>query len=392
MTISPEPVDRAAPALSPPVLPRALLVSLGIAAAVVVGGGLRAASGVVAPIVLALILTIAAAPLIGWARRRGWPSWIGVVLAMVAVYAIVAFLVVGVTLSIVKLAELLPQYAPSADQIKADVQGTLANLGIPESQAKSALDQLDLGKVTGWLTGLLSGVLGLLGNLFFLVTLLFFFCAEAAGFGARVTAVGRDKPELAAALTRYATGVRRYLVVTAVFGAIVGVLDTAALWLLGIPLPLLWGLFSFLTNFVPNIGFVLGVIPPALIALLDKGWTSMLAVLVVYSVLNVVIQTFIQPRFVGESVGLSTTMAFLSLAVWAFILGPMGALLAVPMTLLVRALFIDPDPAARWTSALISSTPRAGPAPPPGGSVPATGDPETQRSPDGTLPTPSPPP
>lgn len=367
MTISPEPVQLAAPTgpvPSPPALPRAVLVLLGTAAAVVVGAGLHSARGLVAPIVLALILTIAVAPLIGWGRRRGWPSWAGVVLAMLAVYAIVAFLVVGVALSVVKLAELLPQYAPSADQLKADLQGMLANLGVSESQAKSALDQVDLGKVTGWLTGLLSGVLGLAGNLFFLVTVLFFFCAEAAGFGTRVAAVGRDKPELAAALTRYATGVRRYLVVTAVFGAIVGVLDTAALWLLGIPLPLLWGLFSFLTNFVPNIGFVLGVIPPALLALLDNGWGSMLAVLVVYSLLNVVIQTFIQPRFVGESVGLSTTVAFLSLAVWAFVLGPIGALLAVPMTLLVRALLIDPDPGARWTSALISSaspSPRSAP-------------------------------
>jgi predicted PurR-regulated permease PerM len=295
---------------------------------------------------------------------------------MLAVYAIVAFLVVGVALSIVKLAELLPQYAPSADELKADVQGTLTKAGVSESQAKSALDQVDLGKVTGWLTGLLSGVLGLLGNLFFLVTVLFFFCAEAAGFGTRVAAVGRDKPELAAALARYATGIRRYLVVTAVFGGIVAVLDISALWLLGIPLPLLWGLFSFLTNFVPNIGFVLGLIPPALLALLDSGWGLMLAVVAVYSVLNLVIQTFIQPRFVGESVGLSTTVAFLSLAVWAFVLGPLGALLAVPMTLLVRALFLDPDPRARWTSALISSTPPAGPAPPPppGRPLPALDD------------------
>jgi predicted PurR-regulated permease PerM len=373
MTISPEPVDRATPAgpvPSPPGAPRAVLLLLGAAGVVVIGAGMRSASGLIAPIFLALILTIAVAPLIGWARRRGWPSWVGSALAMLAVYAIVAFLVVGVALSVVKLAELLPQYAPRADQLKADVQRTLTNLGVSQSQAKSALDQIDLGKVTDWLTGLVSGVLGLLGNLFFLVTVLFFFCAEAVGFGARVAAVSRDKPELAAALTRYATGIRRYLVVTAVFGGIVAVLDTTALWLLGIPLPLLWGLFSFLTNFVPNIGFVLGVIPPALIALLDGGWGSMLAVVAVYSVLNLVIQTFIQPRFVGESVGLSTTVAFLSLAVWAFVLGPLGALLAVPMTLLVRAVFLDPDPRARWTSALISSTPQPAPTP-----VPAPGRP-----------------
>jgi predicted PurR-regulated permease PerM len=362
-------------------LPRAVLVLLGTAAVVVVAAGLRSASDLVAPIVLALILTIAVSPLASWARRRGWPSWAASALAMVAVYAIVLFLVLGVALSVVKLAELLPQYAPSADHLKGNVQKTLADLGVPDSKAQSALNEVDLGKVTSWLTGMLSGVLGLLGNLFFLVTLLFFFCADATGFGARLAAMGRDKPELATALRRYATGIQRYLVVTAVFGAIVAVLDTSALWLLGLPLPLLWGLFSFLTNFVPNIGFVLGVIPPALIALLDNGWGSMLVVVAVYSVLNLVIQTFIQPRYVGESVGLSTTVAFLSLAVWTFVLGPLGALLAVPMTLLVRAILLDPDPRAQWTSALISTTPQPVPAPPQAPSQPPAADEEVVRHP-----------
>lgn len=365
MTISRAPVDGAIPAQSAgsrSALPRSVVVLVGAAAVVVVGAGLRSAADIVAPIVLALILAIAVAPLTGWARRHGWPSWAASGLAMVAAYAIVLFLVLGVALSVVKLAELLPQYAPSADGLTQDAQTALANLGVPDGEARSVLDEVDLAEATSWLTGLLSGVLGLVGNLFFLVTLLFFFCADAAGFGARLRAMGRDKPELAAALTRYATGVQRYLVVTAVFGAIVAVLDTAALWLLGVPLPLLWGLFSFLTNFIPNIGFVVGVIPPALLALLDGGWSSMLAVIAVYSGLNLVIQTFIQPRFVGESVGLSTTVAFLSLAVWTFVLGPLGALLAVPMTLLVRALLLEPDPRTRWTSALISSTPRPAPA------------------------------
>src|SRR3954447_2053056 len=134
MTISTDPVNGAVPADRSPSrepLPRAVLVLLGIAAAAVAVAGLRAASEVVAPIMLALILTIAVAPLIGWARRRGWPSWVGTLLAMVAVYAIVAFLVVGLALSVTKLAQLVPQYAPSAEDLKADWQRTLADLGVP---------------------------------------------------------------------------------------------------------------------------------------------------------------------------------------------------------------------------------------------------------------------
>ena len=142
---------------------------------------------------------------------------------------------------------------------------------------------------------------------------------------------------------------------TALFGAIVGALDAGALWLIGVPLPLAWGFFSFITNFIPNIGFVIGIIPPALIALLDSGWEQMVLVIVVYSVLNVTIQTFIQPRFVGNSVGLSAEITFMSLVVWTFLLGALGALLAVPMTLLVRAFFLDSDPRAAWFAPLIDA-------------------------------------
>ncbi len=151
---------------------------------------------------------------------------------------------------------------------------------------------------------------------------------------------------------------------TALFGAIVGVLDAGALWLIGVPLPLVWGFFSFLTNFIPNIGFVIGIIPPAFLAFLDDGWSGLLLVVLAYSVLNVTIQTFIQPRIVGNSVGLSAEITFMSLVVWTFLLGALGALLAVPMTLLVRAVFIDADTRASWVAPLIDAKVEDQPPPP----------------------------
>ena len=91
------------------------------------------------------------------------------------------------------------------------------------------------------------------------------------------------------------------------------VLDTGALWLMAVPLPVLWGLLSFITNYIPNIGFIIVVIPPALLALLDGGPSKMILVIVVYSAINVIIQSVIQPKFVGDAVGLSTTLTFVSL-------------------------------------------------------------------------------
>jgi AI-2 transport protein TqsA len=116
---------------------------------------------------------------------------------------------------------------------------------------------------------------------------------------------------------------------------------------------------------------VIGIIPPALLALLDSGWQEMVLVLAVYSVLNVTIQTFIQPRIVGNSVGLSAELTFMSLVVWTFLLGPLGALLAVPMTLLVRAFFIDSDPRAAWVAPLIDAQVK-GPEPDPAPETPDT--------------------
>jgi AI-2 transport protein TqsA len=118
---------------------------------------------------------------------------------------------------------------------------------------------------------------------------------------------------------------------------------------------LLWGLLAFLTNYIPNIGFVIGLIPPAVLALLDSGAAEMVAVIVIYCVINLILQSVIQPKVVGDTVGLSTTLTFLSLVFWAWVLGPVGAILAVPMTLLVRAFLVDADPESRWVLPLVSN-------------------------------------
>ena len=136
-------------------------------------------------------------------------------------------------------------------------------------------------------------------------------------------------------------------------------LDTTFLWLVGVPLPLLWGLLAFITNYIPNVGFIIGVIPPALLGLLEGGPGLMLGVIVAYSVINFVIQSIIQPKFVSDAVNLSLTATFLSLVFWTFVIGPVGAILAVPLTLLSKALLFDADPSTRWMSSLLDG----GPAP-----------------------------
>jgi predicted PurR-regulated permease PerM len=368
---------------------RATAVLVAAAAAVIVTAGLRAAAEIVAPVVLALVLTLAVAPLGAWARRRGWPGAVATVLVVVAAYAIVAVLTVGLAYSVVRLAAVLPGYVDDAEDLVVRVQDGLTRAGLDAAPLSAALGELDLGKVTDMVAGLLGALLAVLGNLVFLVTLLFFLGSEAATWS-RSTGPRLDRvdPGLAAALRRYGVATQRYLLVSAGFGLVVAVLDGVALWFLGIPLPWTWALLSFLTNFVPNVGFIIGVIPPAVLGLLEGGWRGLLAVVVVYSLLNVVVQTFIQPRVVGNAVNLGTALTFLSVAFWTFVLGPLGALLAVPMTLLARTLLIDVDPRAQVASLLVSAAREPGaerpgrerPAPgPPEAGLPGAGRPQAER-------------
>ena len=162
--------------------------------------------------------------------------------------------------------------------------------------------------------------------------------------------------------------------VSTIFGLIVAVLDTIALALIGIPLPVVWGLFSFITNYVPNIGFVIGLIPPALLGLLEGGPWMMLAVIAVYCVINVILQSVIQPKVVGDVVGLTATLSFVSLIFWTWVIGPLGAILAIPLSVLTKAVLLDMDPAAHWLSVLAS------PGSPPADS-PSAGRSSADRSP-----------
>jgi AI-2 transport protein TqsA len=147
----------------------------------------------------------------------------------------------------------------------------------------------------------------------------------------------------------------------------VAVIDGIALYFMGVPGAFIWAVLAFVTNFIPNIGFVIGVIPPAIIGLLEGGPGLMLAVIVLYSVINFVIQSIIQPKYQADALGLTTTLTFISLVFWAWVLGPLGAILALPLTLLLKALFVDVDPGSRWLGPLLSGVPLPEPEPEPDG-------------------------
>ena len=123
----------------------------------------------------------------------------------------------------------------------------------------------------------------------------------------------------------------------------------------------MWAILAFVTNFIPNIGFVIGLIPPAVLALVVGGWPLMLAVIAIYCVVNVTLQVLVQPKFVSDAVNLSLTLSFFSVIFWTFIIGPLGAILSIPLTLLVRALVLEGRPRGTLAALAVGGCRRHGP-------------------------------
>ncbi|WP_446686480.1 AI-2E family transporter [Pseudonocardia pini] len=324
---------------------------------VIVAAGVSAVSWLVGPLFLALVIVITVHPVHGRMVRWGLPGWAASVVLLLCVYGVLIVLAGVIVVSIARLATVLPGYAAEGSALISGATARLAALGIGADQLREIAASLSPGRLVGLVSGLLLGLTGLLGNLVFLLSLLLFLSVEAAGVDRRQTLLAEDHADAAAALSRFATGTRRYIAVNTVFGLITGAVDAVFLTILGVPLAVLWGLLAFITNYIPYVGFWIGLVPPMILALLVGGWPLMVWVVVIYLVVNFVLTSVIQPKFVGDAVGLSVTVVLIALVFWGWLLGPVGAVLATPLTLLVKVLLVDVDPKARWANALLGTTP-----------------------------------
>lgn len=345
--------EESATSWSPPF--RVLAVLLGSAAVVILVAGLQAASGILGPLFLAMVLTIVVHPARNWLAQR-LPPGVATALSIIAVVVGIVGLGVCVVLAVARFATLLSTYSGVATERVEDLTDWLTKVGIGTDEVLKIVESFDLSNLLSLVSGALNGMFGLLSTMVFILALCLFMAIDATALPRQLASISRRRPGLVDALSSFSVGTRRYLLVSTVFGLIVAALDTLALYLLGVPAPFVWGLLAFLTNYIPNIGFVIGLIPPAILAWLDGDLSLMLAVIAVYCLLNVVIQSVIQPKVVGEAVGLSVTLTFLSLIVWSWIMGPIGAVMAVPFTLFVRAVFVEADPAKRWLMPLIAGS------------------------------------
>ncbi|HEX2076992.1 MAG TPA: AI-2E family transporter [Longimicrobium sp.] len=313
---------------------------LGMACAVIVVAGLRAASGILNPMLMAGFLALLFQPMTRRLRRWGMAGGLAVGLVVLAVVLGGLLLVAFVGVSLRQLALKIPQYGDRLSGLIESLSARLQQEGIDAgAYMASALEGPQVGRAVLSASGAIASGLSNLALTFFIFA---FMLGGMWELERRASKRSRDHSPLAARFLAFSETIRGYMGVRAVLGLIAAVLDYVLLAALGVDYALLWGVLSFLLSFVPNIGFTLSLIPPTLLALVEKGWVPAVIVLVGYQVINNVIDNVIGPRFVGREMKISALLSFLSVIFWAWVLGATGAILAVPLTVLIRDLAFGP--------------------------------------------------
>lgn len=326
-----------------------------LAAGVIVLAGLSQVGDLFSAAFLALTLVITVRPLFNWLVGRSVPRPLASVVCSALVLLFIFGLVALVGVSIAQLVQTLPQYASRFTDVYEDVTAWLAGFGIDSATITRALSSVNFNSIVSTATGLLSSVTQGSGQLVTIIIVVAFMGVDTTSIANRVQWLRRDQPSMFSALQDFGVRVRQYWLVSTGFGLLVAALDTVFLSMMGVPLAFTWGVFAFVTNYIPNVGFVLGLIPPALMALLANDATSMIVVIIGYCVINFFFQTMIQPKFTGDAVGLNTTVTFLSLLFWVAVLGGLGAIMAVPLTLFLKAVFIDSSPRTMWLGVFLQA-------------------------------------
>jgi AI-2 transport protein TqsA len=332
---------------------RNAFIMLGLGGAVVAAFGISAAASIIAPVFLALILTICVHPLRVTLERRGVPRGIATGSVITAVTLLLLAFGYAVLVAFGQFAALLPEFADEITAWGADVAAWLSSIGISSDGITALFADFDPAALIDFIAGLVGGLTGLTAALVIIFTMLLLMAMDAGYLPTLLRQTRPHRPLLVSALANYGRNVRRYMVVTTLLGLVQGVINWVALLLLGVPGAFIWGLLAFLCSFIPNVGYFIAIIPPIIFGGLVGGWPTVIAVIVVYGIVNAIVQSIVQPRVVGNAVSLSQTITFFSVLLWAVVLGPIGAILAIPLTLLLRLVLVDANPAMAWIRPLL---------------------------------------
>ncbi|ADZ71385.1 AI-2E family transporter [Polymorphum gilvum] len=322
-----------------------LRILIVAACIVIVIAGLRAAVFWTVPLLLATFLAILLAPAFLRLRDFGLPTWLALTVTVAGLALAGAAIVALLQASLTDFAARLPDYQQTLRVQIADLMQSIEDNGfvLPEELLAPFTDRQTAMSLLGQIARTLSG---LLTQAFMVLIFTAFMLAEAAGLNRKLDLLPEVSQESRLALRRNLQKVRRYLALKTVMSLLTGALVVVMLWLMGVENALFMGLLAFLLNYIPNVGSFLAAIPGVLLAFIQFGPGMALVAAIGYFVLNTAVSNGIEPRVLGDNLGLSPLAIIVSLVVWGWVLGPIGMLLAVPITMMLKAV-LEAGPSTR---------------------------------------------
>ena len=326
-------------------------ILLTVAAFVVVVAGMSAAKVILVPFLLAAFIAIISAPPLFWLQRKGLPTWLALVIVIIGVLFIGLLVAYLVGSSVKDFSTDLPVYEAKLKQQTALIVDWLGKLGLNISGL--ALTKIfNPGAVMKLVAVLLNSLGNVLANGFLILMTVIFMLLEASSFPAKLRTVLIDPQSSLTRLDTFISNMKHYMAIKTLISFVTGIFITIWLTIIGVDYPLLWGLLAFALNYVPNIGSIIAAIPAVLLAIIQLGLMRALFAAVGYIVINILMGSVVEPRFMGRGLGLSTLVVFLSLLFWGWILGPVGMLLSVPLTITAK-IALDSRDDTRWIAVLL---------------------------------------
>jgi AI-2 transport protein TqsA len=319
---------------------------------VVLVAGMKAASSILVPFLLSLFIAIICAPPLFWMVRKGVPNVVAVISILIGIVAMGFLLAAFMGNSINAFSRGLPGYETRLSEMTVGLVSWVESLGLEVSR-EVLNDYFDPGKFLNMAMNTLTRIQGLLTNAFLILLTVIFIMLEASAFPQKLQTALKDPEQSLGRFREFTTSVNRYLAMKTLFSFATGLLIWIWLSILGVDFPLLWGLLAFLFNYVPNIGSIIAAIPALLLSLIQYGMGSVLLLACLgYVVVNVLIGSILEPRLMGRGLGLSTLVVFLSLVFWGWVLGPVGMLLSVLLTMIVK-IALESNEETRWLAILL---------------------------------------
>lgn len=332
---------------------RLALLLVSVAAVFIIISGIQNAADILNPILLAMVITITLLPVPQWLIHRKVPPWLAIVLTILIVVGILVLVGWLVLASVTQIDDRIPELTQSLGLSG----GVKPAPNTPQAYINDALSQLRLDRFLELFGNLLVNIGNSVAQIF--LTLLIFVFMVGAALSMRGTTslqgVNFDAPMFRSA-TVLTHDVRKYMILTTVINFLVGLGNTLLLWVLGVPYAVLWGILSWIMGYIPAVGFWIALIPPVILAYGQQGFRTAAIVFVGYVVINGTVENIVKPRIFGQGLRISPLVVFVSLFVWTWLLGGIGAILAIPLTLLVVS-FLENFEATAWMAALARMSP-----------------------------------